>query len=50
MIPILILQMDIFEEILKEKNTLTEEKKKQFEMFREDLTKLKQGDRIKKTH
>jgi hypothetical protein len=48
MIPILILQMDIFEEILKEKNSLTEEKKKQFEMFRKDLTKLKQGDRIKK--
>lgn len=46
MIPILILQMDIFEELLRENNTLTEEKKKQFEIFRQDLTKLKQGGRI----
>jgi hypothetical protein len=46
MIPILIMQMDIFEELLRENNTLTEEKKKQFEVFREDLTKLKQGGRI----
>lgn len=46
MIPILIMQMDIFEELLRENNTLTEEKKKQFEVFRKDLTKLKQGGRI----
>jgi hypothetical protein len=46
MIPILILQMDIFEELLRKNNTLTEEKKKQFEIFRQDLTKLKQGGRI----
>jgi hypothetical protein len=48
MIPILILQMDIFEELLRENNTLTEEKKKQFESFRQDLTKLSQGGRIKR--
>jgi hypothetical protein len=46
MIPILIMQMDIFEELLRENNTLTEEKKRQFEVFRKDLTKLKQGGRI----
>ncbi len=46
MIPILILQMDTFEEILRANNTLTEEKKKQLEAFRKDLIKLKQGDRI----
>src|SRR5919107_4934823 len=43
MIPILILQMDIFEDLLRENNTLTEEKKKQFEAYRQSLAKLVEG-------
>jgi hypothetical protein len=46
MIPILRLQMDTFEELLRENNSLTEEKKKNFDIFRKELIRLEKGDRI----
>ena len=46
MLPLAILQMDTLEELLKANNRLTDEKKAQFETFRKDLVKLKEGQRI----
>jgi hypothetical protein len=43
MIPMAIMQLEAIEAILKSNNMLTEEKKKQVESFREQLTKLAQG-------
>src|ERR687885_781948 len=43
MIPMGILQLDALEELLRSNNLLTEEKKKQFEMFRQDLITLMEG-------
>jgi hypothetical protein len=43
MIPIAILQLEAIEAILTSNNTMTEEKKKQIEVFKQDLIKLSQG-------
>ncbi len=48
MIPVIMLQMETLEELLKANNTLTDEKKKKFESFRQDLLKLKEGGRIER--
>lgn len=46
MIPIVILQLDTLEQLLESNNRLTDERKKQFELFRESLVKLKDGHAI----
>lgn len=46
MIPIAVLQLDTLEELLRSNNTLTEEKKAQFQSFRESLVKLMQGQAV----
>jgi hypothetical protein len=43
MIPVTILQLEAIEAILTSNNSMTEEKKKQIEAFKQDLTKLSQG-------
>jgi hypothetical protein len=43
MIPVAILQLEAIEAILKSHNTLTEEKKKQVDSFREQLYRLSKG-------
>jgi hypothetical protein len=43
MIPMGILQLEAIEAILNSNNSLTEEKKKQIETFKQDLTRLSQG-------
>lgn len=43
MIPLAVLQLDTLEELLRKNDALTEEKKKQFQEFREGLLKLAQG-------
>jgi hypothetical protein len=43
MIPVYILELEIFEELLASHNALTDEKKKQLEIFRQSLRKLKEG-------
>ena len=43
MVPIAIMNLDAIEAILKSNNILTEEKKKQVDHYREQLTKLSQG-------
>lgn len=43
MIPVYILELEILEELLASHNALTEEKKKQLEIFRQSLRKLKEG-------
>jgi len=43
MIPVYILELEMFEELLASHNALTEEKKKQLETFRQSLIKLKEG-------
>jgi hypothetical protein len=43
MIPVYILELEMFEELLASHNALTEEKKKQLEIFRQSLRKLKEG-------
>ena len=48
MVPILILQMETLEELLRQNNALTDEKKRQFESFKADLVKLAQGRAIGK--
>src|SRR5918912_3298616 len=48
MIPMGILQLDALEELLRSNNALTEEKKKQFETYRQDLTKLKDGHSLRR--
>ena len=48
MIPMGILQLDALEELLRSNNTLTEEKKKQFETYRQFLMKLKDGQSLRR--
>jgi hypothetical protein len=43
MIPVTILQLEAIEAILNSNNSLTEEKKKQIEAFKQDLIKLSKG-------
>jgi hypothetical protein len=43
MIPVSILHLDVLQELLASNNALTEEKKKQFEIYRQGLIKLKEG-------
>ena len=47
MIPMGILQLDALEELLRSNNALTEEKKKQFETYRQGLMKLKDGQSLR---
>ena len=47
-IPMGILQLDVLEELLRSNNSLTEEKKKQFETYRQGLIKLKDGQSLKR--
>jgi hypothetical protein len=48
MVPILILQMESIEDLLRQNNALTDEKKRQFENFKVELVKLAQGRPIGK--
>jgi hypothetical protein len=43
MIPMGILQLDALEELLRSNNALTEEKKKKFEIYRQGLLRLMEG-------
>jgi hypothetical protein len=43
MIPIMILQMETLEDLLRQNNALTDEKKRQFQNFKDELLKLAQG-------
>jgi hypothetical protein len=43
-----ILQLDALEELLRSNNALTEEKKKQFETYRQVLMKLKDGQSLRR--
>jgi hypothetical protein len=47
-IPMGILQLDALEELLRLNNALTEEKKKQFETYRQVLMKLKDGQSLRR--
>ena len=47
-IPMGILQLDVLEELLRSNNALTEEKKKQFETYRQGLIKLKDGQSLRR--
>jgi hypothetical protein len=46
MIPLAVLQLDTLEELLRKNDALTEEKKRQFQEFREGLLKLAQGQPV----
>jgi hypothetical protein len=48
MIPMGILQLDALEELLRSNNALTEEKKKQFETYRQGLMRLKDGQSLRR--
>ena len=48
MIPITILQLETLEDLLRQNNALTDEKKRQFQNFKADLVKLAQGRPIGK--
>ena len=48
MIPIMILQMETLEDLLRQNNALTDEKKRQFQNFKDELLKLAQGRPIGK--
>ena len=48
MVPIIKLQMETLEDLLKQNNALTEEKKLQFQKFNEELVKLAEGRPIGK--
>ena len=48
MIPIMILQLETLEDILRQNNALTDEKKRQFQNFKDELLKLAQGRPIGK--
>jgi hypothetical protein len=48
MVPTIILQMETLEELLRQNNALTDEKKRQFENLKADLVKLAQGKPIGK--
>jgi hypothetical protein len=43
MVPIIILQMETLEDLLRQNNGLTDEKKLQFQKFKEQLVKLAEG-------
>jgi hypothetical protein len=43
MIPVAIFHLEVLQELLAYQNALTEEKKKQFEIFIQGLIKLKEG-------
>jgi hypothetical protein len=46
MIPIAILQLDTLQQLLTVNNELTDDRKKQFEIYKEELMKLKSGHSI----
>ena len=48
MVPIYILQLETLEDLLRQNNSLTEEKKRQFQNFKAELLKLAQGRPIGK--
>ena len=48
MVPIYILQLDDLEDLLRQNNALTEDKKRQFQKFKIDLLKLAEGRPIGK--
>jgi uncharacterized membrane protein len=48
MVPIYILQLDALEDLLRQNNALTEDKKRQFQKFKTDLLKLAEGRPIGK--
>jgi hypothetical protein len=48
MIPIMILQLETLEDLLRQNNALTDEKKRQFQNFKDELLKLAQGRPIGK--
>jgi hypothetical protein len=48
MVPIYILQLDTLEDLLRQNNALTEDKKRQFQKFKIDLLKLAEGRPIGK--
>ena len=48
MVPIYILQLDALEDLLRQNNALTEDKKRQFQKFKVDLLKLAEGRPIGK--
>jgi hypothetical protein len=43
MVPIMILQLETLEDLLRQNNALTDEKKRQFQNFKDELLKLAQG-------
>lgn len=49
MIPVVLLQLDALEELLRSNNALSEEKKKQFEGYRQRLVRLVEGHSIEQT-
>ena len=48
MVPIIILQMETLEDLLRQNNALTDEKKGQFQNFKKELVKLAEGRPIGK--
>jgi hypothetical protein len=46
MIPVILLQLDALEELLRSNNALSDDKKKQFEAYRQSLVKLVEGHSI----
>jgi hypothetical protein len=48
MIPVVLLQLDALEELLRSNNALSDDKKKQFEGYRQSLTNLTRGHSIKR--
>jgi hypothetical protein len=46
MIPVVLLQLDALEELLRSNNALSDDKKKQFEAYRQSLVKLVEGHSI----
>ncbi|MGI9011851.1 MAG: hypothetical protein ACR2F1_11785, partial [Nitrososphaeraceae archaeon] len=48
MVPIYILQLETLEDLLRQNNALTDEKKRQFQNLKEDLKKLAEGKPIGK--
>jgi hypothetical protein len=49
MIPVILLQLDALEELLRSNNALSEEKKKQFEGYRQSLVRLVEGHSVGQT-
>jgi hypothetical protein len=46
MLPVVLLQLDALEELLRSNNALSEERKKQFEGYRQSLVKLMEGHSV----